>query len=218
MIVLGLTGSIGMGKSTAAAALARMGVPLHDADAVVHRLLASDRELIDAVRRAFPGVYRGGCIDRQRLAKKVFGEPAALSRLEAMVHPRVRRAERRFLERQARRRARIVVLDIPLLFETDAQARCDAVIVVTAPAWLQAQRVLRRPGFTADRLQSILERQVPDREKRRRADFVVQTGLGKGFSLRALQRAVRKSLGRKPRCWPPPGPSRLTGSAPRLAR
>ncbi len=204
MIVLGLTGSIGMGKSTAATALARMGVPLHDADAVVHRLLASDRELIDAVRRAFPGVYRGGCIDRQRLAKQVFGKPAALARLEALVHPRVQWAERRFLERQARRRARIVVLDIPLLFETGAEARCDAVIVVTAPAWLQAQRVLRRPGFTFQRLQSILKRQLPDREKRRRADFVVHTGLGTGFSLRAVPRAVRKSLGRKPRCWPPP--------------
>ena len=218
MIVLGLTGSIGMGKSTAAAALARMGLSVHDADAVVHRLLAGDRALIDAVRRAFPGVYRDGRIDRQRLAKKVFGKPAALARLEALVHPRVCRAERRFLERQARRRARIVVLDIPLLFETGAEARCDAVIVVTAPSWLQAQRVLRRPGFTVERLESVLERQLPDREKRRRADFVVQTGLGKGFSLRALRRAVRKSLGRKPRCWPPSRPRRPAVSAPPNAR
>ena len=203
MVILGLTGSIAMGKSTAAAALRRLGLPVHDADAAVHRLLAEDPDTIKAVRRAFPKTVKAGRVDRKALGARVFGDSAALRRLEAILHPKVRRSEDAFLRRQARRRAPMVVLDIPLLFETGAEDRCDAVLVVSAPAFIQAQRVLRRPGLTPQRLADIRAQQLPDAEKRRRADFVIPTGLGKGLSLRALQRAVRKMSGRKGRCWPP---------------
>ena len=203
MVILGLTGSIAMGKSTAAEALRRLGLPVHDADATVHRLFAEDPETIAAVRRAFPKAVRAGRVDRKVLGARVFGDPEALRRLEAILHPKVGRAEARFLRRQARRRAPMVVLDIPLLFETGAESRCDAVLVVSAPAFLQAQRVLRRPGMTPARLAAIRAQQLPDAEKRRRADFVIPTGLGKGLSLRALRRAVRKMAGRKGRAWPP---------------
>ena len=203
MVILGLTGSIAMGKSTAAQALRRLGLPVHDADAEVHRLLAEDKAAIAAVRKAFPKAVKAGRVDRAALGAAVFDHPAALRRLEAILHPRVRRAEARFLRRQARRRAPLVVLDIPLLYETGAEVRCDAVLVVSAPAFIQAQRVLRRPGMSAQRLAAIRARQVPDAEKRRRADFVIPTGQGRGASLRALKRAVRKMQGRAGRHWPP---------------
>ena len=203
MVILGLTGSIAMGKSAAAAALRRLGLPVHDADAAVHRLLAEDPDTIKAVRRAFPKTVKAGRVDRKALGARVFGDPAALRRLEAILHPKVRQAEEAFLRRQARRRAAMVVLDIPLLFETGAEARCDAVLVVSAPAFIQTQRVLRRPGMTPKRLAEIRAQQLPDAEKRRRADFVIPTGLGKVESLRALRRAVRKMAGREGRCWPP---------------
>ncbi|MDJ0943376.1 MAG: dephospho-CoA kinase [Kiloniellales bacterium] len=214
MVILGLTGSIAMGKSTAAKALRRLGLPVHDADAEVHRLLSKDPETIKAVRRAFPKTVTAGRVDRKALGARVFGDPSALRRLEAILHPKVRQAEAAFLRRQARRRATIVVLDIPLLFETGAEARCDAVLVVSAPAFIQAQRVLRRPGMSRQRLDEIRARQLPDAEKRRRADFVIPTGLGKGLSLRALRRAVRKMAGRRGRCWPPiRHPNRRPGHA-----
>ena len=213
MVILGLTGSIAMGKSTAAAHLRRLGLPVHDADAAVHRLLAEDPETIKAVRRAFPKTVKAGRVDRKALGTRVFGDPAALRRLESILHPRVRRAELRFLRRQARRRAPLVVLDIPLLFETGGEARCDAVLVVSAPAFIQAQRVLRRPGMTPRRLAEIRAQQLPDAEKRRRADFVIPTGLGKGLALRALKRAVRKMTGRRGRCWPPRRPEGRAGHA-----
>ncbi len=203
MVILGLTGSIAMGKSAAAAALRRLGLPVHDADATVHRLLAEDPGTIKAVRKAFPKTVKAGRVDRKALGARVFKDPVALRRLEAILHPKVRRAEDAFLRRQARRRAAMVVLDIPLLFETGAEDRCDAVLVVSAPAFIQTQRVLRRPGMTPQRLTEILAQQLPDAEKRRRADFVIPTGLGKVVSLRALQRAVRKMARREGRCWPP---------------
>jgi dephospho-CoA kinase len=191
MIVLGLTGSIGMGKSTAAAALRRLGVPVHDADAEVHRLLRRDKPTISAVEAAFPGVSRDGAVDRGELGRRVFGDAAALARLEAILHPRVRQAEKRFLRRARAARAPLVVLDIPLLFETGGDRRCHATAVVSAPAFIQAGRVLRRPGMTRGRLAAILSRQMPDMEKRRRADFVVPTGLDRRSSLRALAEIVR---------------------------
>ena len=191
MIVLGLTGSIGMGKSTAAAMLRRLGVPVFDADAFVHQLMAPGGGAVNAVEEAFPGVRdeRGG-IDRQRLGQRVFGDPPARRRLEAVLHPPVRRAEERFVAAARGRRERLIVLDIPLLFETGGERRCDAVLVVSAPARLQRERVLRRPGMTESRLQGILRAQTPDREKRRRADFVVLTGLGCGLTFRHLKRIV----------------------------
>ena len=196
MIILGLTGSIGMGKSTAAAMLRRLGVPVHDADAVVHALFAPGGRAVPAVRAAFPDVVGAdGAVDRKALGAQVFGDDAALRRLEAIVHPLVRAAEREFLARQRRRRARLVVLDIPLLFETHGERHCDLVAVVSAPAFLQAARVLARPGMTRERLNAVLTKQMPDGEKRRRADLVIPTGLGKGPAWKRLKLLVEKLRG-----------------------
>ena len=197
MFVLGLTGSIGMGKTTAAKVLRRMGLPLHDADRAVHRLLAKGGAAVGTVEAAFPGVVADGAVDRERLAAQVFEDRAALKRLEAILHPAVRRATRAFLGRHARERRPMVVLDIPLLFETGGAARCDAVVVVTAPSFVQRNRVMRRRGMTLARFQAILAKQMPDREKRRRADFVVNTGLSKAATLRQL-RAIVTLLRRRP--------------------
>lgn len=203
MVILGLTGSIGMGKSAAAAQLRRLGVAVHDADATVHRLLACGGRAVPAVAAAFAGVVRDGAVDRNALGARVFGDRPALRRLEAILHPLVRSAERAFLARSARHRRRLVALDIPLLFESGGQRRCDAVIVVTAPAFLQSQRVLRRPGMTVAKLRAIRAQQMPDREKRRRADFVVATGLGYRQSLRQLSQIVTVMRSRPGRKWPP---------------
>ncbi|HEV2676860.1 MAG TPA: dephospho-CoA kinase [Aliidongia sp.] len=192
MIVIGLTGSIGMGKSTAAAALRRLGLPVHDADAAVHRLLAPGGAAVQPVLAAFPDVADpAGGINRQRLGTRVFGDAAALKRLEAILHPRVRAAKRRFLAAQARHRRPMVVLDVPLLYETGGERECDAVLVVSAPAFLQRQRVLARPGMSKAKFRAILGKQMPDREKRRRSSFVIQTGMGRRFSLDRLRTALR---------------------------
>lgn len=198
MIVLGLTGSIGMGKSTAAALLRRLGVPVHDADAAVHRLLAKGGLAVPRVAAAFPGVVKGGAVDRQALGRIVFADPAALERLETILHPLVRREEHRFLARARARRRRLVALDIPLLYETGAERRCDRVMVVSAPRRVQRARVLKRRGMTLERLAGIEARQVPDATKRRRADFVIETGLGRRTSLQAVRRVIR--LLREARC------------------
>lgn len=192
MIILGLTGSIGMGKSTAAAMLRALGLPVHDADAAVHGLLARGGKAVKAVEAAFPGVTTDGAVDRKALGARVFGNKAALKQLEAILHPLVREAERAFLNRCRRARHDVVVLDIPLLFETGGEKRCDGVIVVTAPQFLQSQRVLKRPGMSPARFQQILGQQMPDPEKRRRADWVVDTGLGRRPTLAALARIVRQ--------------------------
>jgi dephospho-CoA kinase len=191
MIVLGLTGGVGMGKSTAAAMLRRMRVPVHDADAAVHRLLARGGAAVKSVAREFPGTLKDGAIDRAALGARVFADRAALARLEAILHPRVGAVERRFLRRQRQRRAPVAVLDIPLLFETGGERRCDGVILVTAPAFLQRRRVLARRGMTEARLAAILARQCPDAERRRRAQFIVPTGLGRGVTFRRLRRVLR---------------------------
>src|SRR5262249_18030866 len=190
MLVLGLTGSIGMGKSTGAQQLRRLGVPVHDADAEVHRLLRQDRPVITEIGAAFPGVVKSGVIDRTELGRRVFGNEVALQRLEAIVHPRVQLMATRFLRRSARDRRPLVALDIPLLFETGGEHRCDAVVVVTAPDFVQKGRVLQRPGMTAQRLAAILARQTPDAVKQRLADFVVSTGLDRRQGLQTLARAV----------------------------
>jgi dephospho-CoA kinase len=192
LIVLGLTGSIGMGKSTAAAMLRRLGVPLFDADVAVHRLLAPSGAAVPAVSAAFPGVgTEAGGIDRMLLGQRVFTDPAALRRLEAILHPMVAAEERRFLARSRARRVPLAVLDIPLLFETGAERRCDYVLVVSAPAIVQRQRVMRRAGMTEIRLNAILRKQMPDYRKRQRADFVVPTGASRGLTLRRLKAIVR---------------------------
>lgn len=199
MRILGLTGSIGMGKTTAAAMLRRLGLPLHDADATVHRLLGHGGKAVKPVAAAFPGVAREGAIDRTALGARVFGQPEEMRRLEAILHPLVRAEERAFIRTSRMRGARLVVLDIPLLYETGGEKRCDGVVVVTAPQFLQKQRVLRRPNMSAARLAQVLAKQMPDAEKRRRADWVVETGLGKRATLTALRRVVRALRGKRPR-------------------
>ncbi len=199
MIVIGLTGSIAMGKTTAAGILSRMGLPVHDADAAVHRLFGNGGAAVAAVGRAFPGTVRDGTVDRDALGRQVFRDPEALRRLEVIVHPMVRADSDEFLRRCARRRAPMAVLDIPLLFETGRERDCDATILVSAPAFLQAQRVLRRPGMTEQRLAEIRARQMPDREKRRRADFVVWTGLSRRETLRQLAGIVKLLRSESPR-------------------
>ena len=203
MVILGLTGSIAMGKSTAAASFRRLGVPVYDADSTVHALLAKGGAAVPRVAAAFPHTIRHGVIDRAALAAVVFADGDALKRLERILHPLVRADAGRFLRRQAARRARLVVLDIPLLFEDRGEGRCDAVAVVSAPAFLQAQRVLARPGMTLERLAGIRRRQMPDREKRRRADFVIESGLGKRHSLRRVGHIVRLLRARRGLNWPP---------------
>ncbi len=203
MFILGLTGSIGMGKTTAAAMFCDLGVPVHDSDAVVHDLLGPGGAAVDAVAAAFPGVKDGDAIDRRVLGTQVFGDPAALARLEALIHPLVRRAERRFLARSARHRVPLVVLDIPLLFETGGHVRCDAVAVVSAPARMQRRRVLSRPGMTPEKFAHILEHQIDDYLKRRAADFVIETGLGRAFSLQRIRRIVTIVSGAAGGHWPP---------------
>ncbi|MBY6264697.1 dephospho-CoA kinase [Azospirillum sp. 412522] len=205
MIVLGLTGSIGMGKSTAARMLQGMGAPVCDSDAVVHRLIGRGGRAVAAIESAFPGVVADGAVSRPALGAAVFGDPAALKRLEAILHPMVQAAQRDFLARAARRGAKIAVLDIPLLFETDGQRRVDATIVVSAPFAVQRARVLARPGMTAEKFAGILARQMPDVEKRRRADHVVPTGAGRLVTRRALQGIVRDVAKRPGRHWPPRG-------------
>lgn len=176
MLVLGLTGSIGMGKSATADMFTEAGVPVHSADSAVHRLYAG--EAVDAVEAAFPGVAVDGRIDREGLAARVLGDAAALKRLEAIVHPLVREAERRFLAEAAAKAARMAVLDIPLLLETGGESRVDAVVVVSAPPEVQRSRVLARPGMTEEKLAAILAKQMPDADKRRRAHFVVDSSRG----------------------------------------
>ncbi len=196
MFVLGLTGSLGMGKSTTARFFAEAGVPVHDADAVVHRLY--EGEAVAAIEAAFPGTTAGGKVDRNKLAARVLGDDAALARLEAIVHPLVHQAERRLLAQAQARGAKVAVLDIPLLFETGGDARVDAVVVVSAPADVQRSRVLGRPGMTVQKLEAILAKQMPDAEKRRRADFVVDTS--RGFEdARAQVRAILDAVATMPK-------------------
>lgn len=192
MIILGVTGSIGMGKSTLARMVRQCGIPVHDADAAVHRLMAAGGKAVSAIEAAFPGVSRpDGGIDRRALGQRVFGDTPALRRLEAILHPLVRADKAAFLARWRRRRCPLVVLDVPLLYETGGDRQCDAVLVVSAPAFLQRQRVLARPGMTAATFAQIKARQCPDAEKRRRADVVIPSGLGKAVTRRRLKQALR---------------------------
>lgn len=203
MIILGLTGSIGMGKSAAVGNFRRLGVPVHDADKTVHELLAKEGEAAPRIKDLFPDAVKKGTLDRERIAKRVFGDAEALARIEEILHPMVRRREQAFLGRAARQGRALVVLDIPLLFETGGEIRCDAVVTVSAPKFIQQRRVLKRKGMTRERFETILSRQMPDAEKRRRADFVVLTGLGRDFSLRQILKLVRIMSRRRGTKWPP---------------
>ncbi len=188
MIVLGLTGSIGMGKSTTAAMFKAEGVPVHDSDEAVHRLYTGNAApLIEA---AFPGTVVDGRVDRDRLAGRVLGDAAALKQVESIVHPLVRADADAFLARHRDAGAALAVLDIPLLCETNDRNRVDKVVVVTAPAAIQSERVLARPGMTSERFEAILARQVPDAEKRRLADYVIDTRQGMEAARAAVQAIV----------------------------
>ena len=188
MFVLGLTGSLGMGKSTTAGFFAEFGVPVHDADAAVHRLYKA--EAAPLIEAAFPGTTAGGEVDREKLARQVLNDPAAMKKLEEIVHPLVRAAEERFLADAESKNARVAVLDIPLLFETGGDRRCDAVVVVSAPEEVQRARIFERPGMTEQKFAAIAANQMLDSEKRKRADFIVDTS--KGFD--AAQAQVREIL------------------------
>ena len=202
MVILGLTGSIGMGKSTVAADFRRLRVAVHDADETVHALMAPGGAAFDQICQVFPGVRSKVGIDRKRLGDLVFADMAALKKLEAILHPLVRKQKTEFLKRSALRRQNLVVLDVPLLFETGGEAKCDAVVVVTAPTFVQRARVMARPGMTTEKFESILAKQVPDLIKRRSADFVVQTGLGRIASLRKIRHIAHTAPFLKPNKWP----------------
>jgi dephospho-CoA kinase len=193
-IVIGLTGSIGMGKSATAALFREAGVPVHDADAAVHALYAG--EAVPLVESAFPGTVRDGAVDRAALGAMVMNDTAAMKTLEAIVHPLVRAAEERFLARARAGGHRMVVLDIPLLFETGGEGRCDAVVVVSAPAPVQKARVMARPGMTGERFAAILAKQMPDSQKRARAHVVIDTGRGFEAARRQVDDVIRCFAGR----------------------
>lgn len=190
MKVIGLTGGIGMGKSTAAAAFRRAGLPVFDADAEVHRLQAPGGRAVPRIAAAFPGAVRGGVIDRARLRAAALADPAAIRTLERILHPMVRAAERAFLARARRARRPAAVLDIPLLFETGGERRVDRVVVVSAPRPVQRARVRQRRRMTDAEIDAIIARQTPDAEKRRRADAVVRTGLSRYHAQRQLRRLI----------------------------
>lgn len=198
MFILGLTGSIGMGKSTTAKFFAEEGVPVHDSDAVVHRLY--EGEAVPAIEAAFPGTTANGKVDRDRLSKHLIAHPGDFKKLEALVHPLVRAKEQKFLADAEKRGAKVVVLDIPLLYETAGDARCDAVVVVSAPAEVQRARMEER-GMSDARFEAIIARQVPDAVKREKADFVVDSGQGFEHAraqVREILRAVA-SMPKRPR-------------------
>lgn len=190
MIVLGLTGGIGMGKSTASGTFRRLGVPVFDADAAVHGLQARSGRAVGPIGAAFPGTVVDGRVDREALRRAVLGKPEALKVLERIVHPLVRSEEERFLAAARRAGRRIVVLDVPLLLETGGEKRVDRVVVVSAPDAVQRVRVLLRRGMTEERLAAIRARQMPDAEKRRRAHHIIHTGLSRHFAQAAIRRLV----------------------------
>jgi dephospho-CoA kinase len=194
--VLCLTGSLGMGKSTAAKFFAEAGVPVHDSDAVVHALY--EGEAVAAIEAAFPGTTSDGKVDRNKLAAKVIDDKAALTRLEAIVHPLVAKAREKFLADAQAHGVPVVVLDIPLLFEIGGSSSCDAVVVVSAPAEIQRARALARPGMTEDKFAALLAKQVPDAEKRARADFIVDSSQGLDHA-RAQVHDILKAIAKMPR-------------------
>jgi len=194
--VLCLTGSLGMGKSTAARFFAEAGVPVHDSDAAVHALY--EGEAVAAIEQAFPGSTANGKVDRGKLAAMVLNDSAALARLEAIVHPLVSASTEKFLTKTKAQGAEVVVLDVPLLFEAGLERRCDAIVVVSAPPEVQRRRALERPGMTEEKFTAILSKQLPDAEKCRRADFILDSS--KDFEhTRAQVRDILSALGKMPR-------------------
>jgi dephospho-CoA kinase len=189
--IIGLTGGIGMGKSTAAAAFRRSRIPVFDADLAVHRMQAKGGRAVKAIEAAFPGTTQNGAVDRNALRQAVLGNRDALTRLEHILHPMVEAEERAFVNRARRTGRRAVVLDIPLLFETKGDKRVDTVVVVSAPRAIQIHRVALRRRMSKVDVEAIIARQMPDAEKRRRADLVVRTGLSRNHTLRILNRFIQ---------------------------
>lgn len=194
MIIVGLTGSIGMGKSTTSTMFQAEGVPVYDADAAVHALYAKGGAAVEPVEAAFPGVVTDGAIDRAKLSAHVVGQPEALKRLETIVHPLVGESRKVFFEAALEASAPLVILDIPLLFETGGERNVAAVIVVSAPEAIQRERVMARPDMTAEKLDAILARQLPDAEKRARADIVIDTSKGLDSAREQVRAAIAKLL------------------------
>ena len=194
MIIVGLTGSIGMGKSTTSAMFQAEGVPVYDADAAVHALYAKGGAAVEPVEAAFPGVVVDDAIDRAKLSAHVVGNPEALKRLETIVHPLVGESRKVFFQAAADANAPLVILDIPLLFETGGERNVAAVIVVSAPEAVQRERVMARPDMTAEKLDAILARQLPDAEKRARADIVIDTSKGLDSAREQVRAAIAKLL------------------------
>jgi dephospho-CoA kinase len=195
MKIIGLTGSIGMGKTTAAGQIRRLGYPVYDADAVVHELMEKGGKAVAAVARVFPSVVVRGAVDRAALGAIVHANEKQLKRLEKILHPLVGTERKHWLAARKKEGHKLVVLDIPLLFEVGWDKHCDAVMVVSAPALVQRERVLKRKGMTPAKLKSILARQMPDREKRQRADVVIDTGKGRAHSLRQIKAALKTWAG-----------------------
>ena len=202
MYILGLTGSIGMGKTTAAATFRQHGIAVYDADASVHQLMGPKGKALDPVQKAFPNVIKNDYIDRKALGSVVYNDKKALACLEAILHPLVQDLQLGFLRQCAKARKKLVVLDIPLLFENKIDKSFDAVAVVTAPHYMQRTRVLQRPGMTLERFTRIVEHQWPDLEKRKHADFIIQTGLGRHHSLLCIRNIINITQNRRGRCWP----------------
>jgi dephospho-CoA kinase len=201
MLLIGLTGSIGMGKSETARMFAKLGLPVYDADAAVHKLYAAGGAAVAPIEAAFPGVSKDGAIDRAALSARVLNDRDAMKRLETIIHPLVGQAQMEFLLAAERDGAPMVVLDIPLLFETGGETRVDVTVVVSAPAETQRERVLARPGMTPEKFEAILAKQVPDAEKRAKAHFVVETGLGLDHAFAQTSAIVAALKGRKGAIW-----------------
>ena len=191
MIVLGVTGSIAMGKSTVSTMLSCLNNPIHDADKTVHDLMDVNGAVYHEIAERFPNAVEVNGVNRKKLGQEVFGNPKKLTELENILHPLVREARDNFIRQQNRYKSKLVILDIPLLYETGGEKQCDKVLVVSAPYFIQRQRVLARQGMTRTKFHDILKRQLPDYEKRKRADFVVPTGLGKAYTYKTLKRLVR---------------------------
>ncbi len=192
MITIGLTGGIGMGKSTVGRQFVRLGASFYCADTAVHRLVAKGGAAVKPIQKAFPGAVKSGAVDRKALAKLVFGDAKKLKKLESILHPLVRKEEEKFMKREKKIGTKLVVADIPLLFETDKPGRFDYIIVASAPPAVQRARVMARKGMTEEKFKAILARQMPDKEKQKRADFVVNTGKGRAYSLRQIKKIIKE--------------------------
>jgi dephospho-CoA kinase len=197
MLLIGLTGSIGMGKSETAKMFAAEGVPVYDADAEVHKLYQPGGAAVELLEEAFPGVVQNGAVDRALLSKQVIGKPDALKKLESIVHPLVGQANRAFLEKSAKAGAEMVLLDIPLLFETGGRERVDVIVVVSAPYELQRERVLARPDMTEEKFQEIFAKQVSDADKRAGADYIVESDKGLDHARAQVRDIVADLKGRE---------------------